>query len=342
VKRRRAMTHRPVSGFRAVTRAHGAGDGRRWWLPALLGLLLLALAPIIANAQPDTVTVRWTAPGDDYRVGRATAYDLRYSTSPITESNFDLATSVTGLPAPATSGTVQAVTVSGLNHGTRYYLAIKTVDDAGNWSTLSNVMVWDWVYDASPPAAPRGLSASKEEDAIRVRWSPNSETDLAGYHLYRATSASGPYARIDGSTITGTEFLDTAVPETAPGVWYQVTAVDLSANESPRSTTFSLSLTGSGVEWAIEPGYPNPSRAGESVRIPVTLPNAGSESAVLDILDSGGRLVRRIDLGVLPPGQQEVVWDGRNSSGRETVPGVYRAWIIAGDTRKSVGLLRVP
>ena len=100
-------------------------------------------------------------------------------------------------------------------------------------------------------------------------------------------------------------------------------------------------ITGSSAEWTIESGYPNPSGPGQTVRIPVVLPNAGV-SAMVDVVDAGGRRVRRIDLAGLAPGRQEVVWDGRNDFGRETAPGVYRAWIIAGGTRRSVGLLRTP
>jgi len=87
------------------------------------------------------VTLRWTAPGDDGALGRATAYDLRYSTSPITAVNFPQATQVSGEPAPAVAGSAESFTVSGLNNGVTYYFAIKTRDDVGNWSTVSNTAV---------------------------------------------------------------------------------------------------------------------------------------------------------------------------------------------------------
>jgi hypothetical protein len=86
------------------------------------------------------VTVLWTAPGGDGYSGRAAAYDLRYSRQVITDGNFAQATAVAGVPSPAASGTAQSCAIPGLETGVTYYFAIKTVDGAGNWSVLSNVI----------------------------------------------------------------------------------------------------------------------------------------------------------------------------------------------------------
>lgn len=102
-------------------------------------LLALSIAPTAMAATGD-FTVQWTAPGDDGSIGRATNYDLRYSTAAITTSNFNQATPLGGLPVPATAGTLQNYIVSGLNAGMTYYLAIRTVDEVGNWSGISNVL----------------------------------------------------------------------------------------------------------------------------------------------------------------------------------------------------------
>jgi len=82
------------------------GEGWRQWVPFALILLILILAPVLAYGQtPDTVVVRWTAPGDDGNAGVALAYDLRVSEAPITADNFDQALRVFGMPAPAAGGT---------------------------------------------------------------------------------------------------------------------------------------------------------------------------------------------------------------------------------------------
>jgi hypothetical protein len=83
--------------------------------------------------------VVWTAPGDDGNTGTATAYDLRTSTTPITSANFGNCDPVgTGAPAPA--GTPECVSVQVLQPNTTYYYALKTIDDLGNWSAMSNCL----------------------------------------------------------------------------------------------------------------------------------------------------------------------------------------------------------
>jgi hypothetical protein len=112
-------------------------------------LLLLTVLPWFCSTSPASVNVaaatpfsiQWTAPGDDGLVGRATAYELRYSNLPLNAANFGLATKLTGLPAPAIAGTQQSFVVSGLFDSLAYYFAIKTADEAGNWSGISNVML---------------------------------------------------------------------------------------------------------------------------------------------------------------------------------------------------------
>ena len=111
----------------------------------LLSLFLATgISFALASARPAAaagVTLLWTATGDDSLSGVAAAFDMRFSTTPITAANFLTGTPVAGMPAPAGAGTTQQVTVQGLNTNTTYYFAVKTVDERGNWSALSNVVV---------------------------------------------------------------------------------------------------------------------------------------------------------------------------------------------------------
>jgi chitodextrinase len=326
-----------VRSTRRGRRPHGWGS-----LLAALALLLV-LAPIVAHA--DDVTLSWTAPGDDGSVGTANSYELRVSTSQITSGNWGSAPSrAVGTPSPLVAGTRQSTVVTNLSPDTTYWFAIKAVDDAGNWSNISNIVRWDWILDTAPPGAPTGLSAAKQSNGtVRVTWAANSEPDLSGYNVYRALSASGPYSALNGALVSAPPYVDSGIPSGTAMVWYQVSAEDASGNVSARSSTFALDLTAVAAAdaWSIATGYPNPSGTGTTVRIPLVAPASGG-AAALEIVNDVGQRVRWLDLGSVSPGAMEVPWDGKNDGGREVAPGVYTVWLVTGGTRLSVRLVRVP
>jgi hypothetical protein len=87
-----------------------------------------------------SATLSWTAPGDDGTTGKPFSYDIRYSTSPITQANWASAKRATGEPTPRSARAQEFYTLAGLTRSTTYYVAIKTRDEAGNISPLSNVL----------------------------------------------------------------------------------------------------------------------------------------------------------------------------------------------------------
>ena len=109
----------------------------------MLGWAGLGMVGAASAATGNTVTLIWTSPGDDGINGTATRYDIRYSVNlPITETNFLLCPVVPGAPVPYESGSLQLVVVRDLVPNAVYYFAMKTVDERGNWSPLSNVSLY--------------------------------------------------------------------------------------------------------------------------------------------------------------------------------------------------------
>jgi len=125
--------------------------------------------PLTANAAGQ-VTLAWTASGDDGSTGRASRYDLRYSSSMITATNFGSATIVNGVPAPQPPGTREYYTVSGLTSGATYYFAMKVGDEVGNWSTMSNVVqkVVNVLVDVNDPSRKLSFSRPMPNPAAQV------------------------------------------------------------------------------------------------------------------------------------------------------------------------------
>ena len=140
-----------------------------------------------------SVTVGWTAPGDDGNSGTAVEYDLRYATVPLTAATFATGTRAT-TPSPSGAGSAQSATVSGLAPNKTYYLALETRDDRGNWSTISNVLAFA-SDDTLAPGTIGDLSAATGTAAgsIALRWTATGDDGSTGtatsYDLRRSPSA---------------------------------------------------------------------------------------------------------------------------------------------------------
>ena len=307
---------------------------------------LLRPAPVallLAGTSTTSATVSWSDAGDDSLTGVATATELRWHTTPISEANWTQATVVFGVPAPAAPGTVHTLTVNGLDRTRDLWFAARARDDVNRVSGLPAPLLVPHLLDTAPPAAPAGLSAALDAGAgVRVRWSANAEADLAGYHVYRSPAASALYTRLTSGVVNTNSYLDTSAPDSV-SLWYAVTAVDATGNESARSAAFRVFLRGGDLTaWSVSAPYPNPSRAGAPVTLPLEIPAAGPYDATVEVQDAAGQHVRTLRIANATPGPLGLVWDGRNDAGRDTSPGLYRAWLHAGDRRQLVRIVRKP
>ncbi len=94
------------------------------------------------------------------------------------------------------------------------------------------------VVDTFPPAVPQGLAAvsAPEDNTIDLSWQPDSEEDLRGYIVYRATAGETlVWQRISGvQPLPSPTYRDASI---APGVayLYAVSAIDQTGHESERS-----------------------------------------------------------------------------------------------------------
>lgn len=104
----------------------------------MLASILTLVAVPAATAATVSVTLYWTAPGDDGHTGRATTYELRWSSSPINDSNVLMAARFLGLGQPSMAGQRDSMRVTIPVSGGPLYFALRTADEAGNWSLVSN------------------------------------------------------------------------------------------------------------------------------------------------------------------------------------------------------------
>lgn len=145
--------------------------GGLWLLAIYLPLFLCLLTGSAPATSPTSVTLTWTAPGDDDDIGTAAEYDLRYSLEPITEDNWNSAEQANGEPSPQPAGSAETFEVTGLQPGTSYYFAIKTADEIPNWSELSNVIARSTLPEDTPPGDVSTLVAGTPTQAtITLGW----------------------------------------------------------------------------------------------------------------------------------------------------------------------------
>jgi subtilisin family serine protease len=164
------------------------GSGRINAFTALSSNDSIAPSPInnvsVVSSAEISVTLTWTSTGNDGNSGRASVYDLRYSTSNIDSANFASATQYFGTPSPLVAGSTETCSVTGLTPGTKYYFALKAADVFGNTSLISNV-VNATTLDA-PIASVNPASLSSVIDS--------GQTDMQSFYLKNVGQAQLSYS----------------------------------------------------------------------------------------------------------------------------------------------------
>jgi fibronectin type 3 domain-containing protein len=93
-----------------------------------------------------------------------------------------------------------------------------------------------------PPYPPRGLSAIAMADSVALKWSANTESDLAGYNVYRARRLEGPFGKINSALVVRTSYTDATIINDST-YYYTLTAVDRDNNESTFSDIIKATPT---------------------------------------------------------------------------------------------------
>jgi hypothetical protein len=97
-------------------------------------------------------------------------------------------------------------------------------------------------YDFIAPAAPTGVTATANAVSAQLNWNMNTESDLAGYTVLRATNSGGPY-EICARGLTNSAFTDKSANQVKT-YHYVVKAADRSLNSSANSAQVSATPTG--------------------------------------------------------------------------------------------------
>lgn len=91
------------------------------------------------------------------------------------------------------------------------------------------------IEDKTPPMVPTGLEITPSDVGAFLTWEVNSETDLAGYQLFRSERADAGFKAVSDRPLMSNSFFD---PSYRAGLYYAVSALDESGNESAKTAPF--------------------------------------------------------------------------------------------------------
>jgi hypothetical protein len=214
-------------------RAYGARGGVSDYSAEVRAAPLSSLAApknLAALAGDEKVTLNWaavTAKSDGSAHQGFVGYNVYRGTAPSRQSEAPIN------PEPVRTPVYSDETVV---NGTTYYYRVRAVDSpVVPWKeSLDSAEVSAAPKDMTPPAPPTGITVVPGIGRVFLTWKENSERDLAGYHVYRATRSGGAYERLTDKPLNRSTFSDETVRQ-GMTYYYVITAVDKAGNESGRS-----------------------------------------------------------------------------------------------------------
>jgi hypothetical protein len=258
---------RAVSYFVELKSPRGRSAGLSNEAPILAGAAPAAVTGLSAEVRADGVALHWTSAGTTpVRLHRRLLEDAASAASKKTKEQGKTKNGLT-TPSPEpvdrdllvdTASRADGALDATARFGARYDYSAQRVDRVTlkDGKTLelageNSVPVRVDVVDNFPPAVPKELVAvaAAAEKTIDLSWQPDTESDLAGYIVYRTGSGEAAdgngvsdWMRISGpQPVTTAAYRDTAV-EPGHTYRYSVSAIDLTGHESKRSVEARESL----------------------------------------------------------------------------------------------------
>jgi hypothetical protein len=328
--------------------------------PVIALLVMMAVAappPAFSQSNPYTsLTLTWTAPGDDGNTGQVSAYQISYRTTPVGPDTTGWWNGTPNsqrlilLPPLRPAGQIDSTLVTGLTQGTTYYFVIVALDEAQNASGYSNVAAGTTLSCGAPTSTVDAFAAAADTGQVVVSWTPTSDPAALSLSLYRATGTTGAFALLRSLPPGSSSFVDTSVQ---PSTIYRYRAawagpyVAGMACEGPGSavlqvTTPGLPGAGSAAQAtaASVHAFPNPSSG--PVNVSMTINSTGPQSVFLRLFDMSGRWLATIADGNFPPGSTVVTWDRTGRNGQRVAPGYYEILGTIGGLRVRDRLVLVP
>jgi hypothetical protein len=218
------------AGSRIVLAVRSAGPGDRfsaWSNIVTLNVVKPLPAPVDfkAEAASGGVKLSWRLPesrtGVTYNVLRKAQQDKA--------------------PVSAGSSDTDSFLDAAAEYGRTYEYSVQAMEKAGDSLAVGDMSATVSITpdDKFPPAMPTGLTALAGLNTAELNWERVTDSDLAGYRIYRA-EGGGEFKRIS-DTLSVPGFSDAGVAS-GKKYRYQVTSIDVKGNESGPSAAVEISI----------------------------------------------------------------------------------------------------
>jgi chitodextrinase len=200
-----------------------------------------------SNETDSSITLTWTAPGDDGTSGTATAYDIRYGVTSFQVSSWLSAIEILGEPTPHSAGSTESFTVNGLSANTRYYFGIVAKDEIPNQSEVSNIADGITVLDSIAPSAVTDLEViDSSTSSVTLTWTATGDDTTNGI----AAKYDIRYATFE-ITEANWNSADTVVGESFPRIAGSADSVEVVGLMDNTEYYFAMKVRDSHNNWSI-------------------------------------------------------------------------------------------
>lgn len=189
--------------------------------------------------------------------------------------------------------------------------------------------------DVSLPVQMTNFTAqATSREGVTLSWATESETNSAGFHIWRGESENAINTRVTsalipshGNSSSRNDYTFTDRNAHGKTFWYKIEEVSLTGQSQflgPINVEAALPLP---EQFSVSRNYPNPFNPETTVHY--ELPEDGVVS--VRVFDLMGREVKMLADGYMTAGRYDAKWDGTNHFGNAVSSGMYFVRVQAGE-----------